>query len=40
LSWAAFPPPPLQKAFDNPELEVFQINFEDELREIVTALLR
>ncbi|MDH3812856.1 MAG: TetR family transcriptional regulator [Acidobacteriota bacterium] len=40
LSWAAFPPPPLQKAFDNSELEVFQINFEDELREIVTALLR
>ena len=40
LSWAAFPPPPLQKAFDNSELEVFQIKFEDELREIVTALLR
>ena len=40
LSWAAFPPPPLQRAFDDPDLEDFQIHFEHELREILTALLR
>ena len=40
LSWAAFPPPPLQRAFDDPDLKDFQIHFEEELREIVTALLR
>lgn len=40
LSWAAFPPSPLQRAFDDPDLKDFRIHFEDELREIVTALLR
>ena len=40
LAWAAFPPPPLQRAFDDPNLKDFQIRFEDELREILTALLR
>lgn len=40
LAWAAFPPPPLQRAFDDPNLKDFQIQFEDELREILTALLR
>jgi AcrR family transcriptional regulator len=40
LSWAAFPPSPLQRAFDDPDLKDFQIHFEDELREILTALLK
>jgi len=40
LSWAAFPPSALQRAYNDPDLKVFQIHFEDELREIVTALLR
>ena len=40
LSWAAFPPASFQRAFDDPDLEVFRINFEEELREIVIALLR
>ena len=40
LSWAAFPPAALQRAFDEPALEVFRIDFEEELRVIVTALLR
>jgi AcrR family transcriptional regulator len=40
LSWAAFPPSPLQRAFDDPDLKDFQIHFEHELREILTALLR
>jgi len=40
LSWAANPPASIQRAFDDPDLEVFRVNFEDELKEIVTALLR
>ncbi len=40
LSWAAFPPSALQRAFDDPDFKDFQIDFEDELREILTALLR
>ena len=40
LSWAAQPPASLQRAFDDPDLEIFRINFEEELREIVTALLK
>ena len=40
LSWTAFPPASFQRAFDDPDLEVFRINFEEELRKIVTALLR
>ena len=40
LAWAANPPASLQRAFEDPILEIFRINFEEELREIVTALLR
>lgn len=40
LSWAAFPPAALQRAFEEPGLEVFRLGFEEELTEIVTALLR
>jgi len=40
LSWAANPPASLERAFEDPDLEIFRINFEEELREIVTALLR
>ena len=40
LSWTASPPPLLQRALEDPDLEVFRTNFEDALREIVTALLR
>jgi len=40
LAWAANPPASLQRAFEDPILEIFRINFEEELREIVTALLK
>ena len=40
LSWAAYPPPSIARAFEEEGLAVFRIDFEEELREIVTALLR
>ena len=40
LAWAANPPASLQRAFEDPILEIFRINFEEELREIVTALFK
>jgi AcrR family transcriptional regulator len=40
LSWAEFPPSALQRAFEEPELEVFRIDFEEELAALITALLK
>lgn len=40
LSWTAFGSPRLDRAFEDPDLEIFQIDFEEELREIATALLK
>jgi AcrR family transcriptional regulator len=40
LSWAAFPPSLVKRALEEEDLKVFRIDFEEELREIVTALLR
>lgn len=40
LSWAAFGGPKLDPALEDSDLAVFQIDFEEELREIVTALLK
>lgn len=40
LFWSAFPPPPIAQALENEELELFRVDFEEELRKIVTALLR
>ena len=40
LSWAAFPPPPLAHAYREEELTLFLPDFENELSDIVTALLR
>ena len=39
LSWTAFRSSALDRAFGQAELDVFHVNFEEELREIVTALL-
>jgi len=40
LSWAAFPSPPVALALEEEDLTPFRIDFEDELRGIITALLR
>jgi len=40
LSWAANPPSAVAQALGEEDLAVFRIDFEEELREIVTALLR
>ena len=40
LAWAAYPPSPIAKALEEEDLAQFRIDFEEELREIVTALLR
>jgi AcrR family transcriptional regulator len=40
LSWAATPPSPVAQAFEEEDLVAFRIDFEEELREIITALLR
>ena len=40
LSWAANPPSPVAQALDDEDLAVFRVDFEEELREIATALLR
>jgi AcrR family transcriptional regulator len=40
LYWVAFPPAAVCRALEEPELEPFQMSFEEELREILTALLR
>jgi AcrR family transcriptional regulator len=40
LSWAANPPSAVAQALEEEDLAVFRIDFEEELREIVTALLR
>ena len=40
LSWAAFPPSLIARSLEEEDPAVFRINFEEELREIVTALLR
>jgi AcrR family transcriptional regulator len=40
ISWSANPSPALERAFDDPELADFLVDFEDELREIATALLK
>jgi hypothetical protein len=39
LSWAAFPNPAMSRALEEEDLEVFRIDFEQELTEIITALL-
>ena len=40
LSWAANPPSSIAQALEEEDLAAFRIDFEEELREIVTALLR
>ena len=40
LSWAAHPPPLIAKALEEEDLAAFRVDFEEELREIATALLR
>lgn len=40
LAWAAYPPSAVSRSLDEEDLSSFRIDFEDELREIVTALLR
>jgi len=40
LSWAAFPSPPVALALEEEDLTRFRIDFEEELRGIITALLR
>ena len=40
LSWAANPPSPISQALEEEDLATFRVDFEGELREIVTALLR
>ena len=40
LSWAAFPSPALARALAEEDLEIFRIDFEEELAEVITALLR
>ena len=40
LSWAAHPPPPVAEALKEEQLAAFRIDFEEELREIATALLK
>jgi AcrR family transcriptional regulator len=40
LSWAANPPSPVAQALEDEDLAVFRVDFEEELREIVTALLK
>lgn len=40
MSWAAFPPQPIARALEAEDLAVFCVDFEEELRKIVTALLR
>ena len=39
LSWSAFPSSTLVRAFEKQGIDVFHIDFEEELREIITALL-
>jgi len=40
LSWAAFPAPSVSRALDEEGLEIFRIDFEEELTEMIAALLR
>jgi AcrR family transcriptional regulator len=40
LSWAAFPTPAVSRALEEEDLEIFCVDFEKELTEIVAALLR
>jgi AcrR family transcriptional regulator len=40
LSWAALPTPAVSRALEEEGLEVFRIDFEEELTEVITALLR
>ena len=40
LSWAAFPTPALARALEEEDLAVFRLDFEKELREMITALLQ
>lgn len=40
LSWAAHPPSAVSRSLEEEDLSMFQIDFEEELREIVTALLK
>jgi AcrR family transcriptional regulator len=40
LSWAAFPSPSVARALEEEDLAVFRLDFEKELKEIITALLR
>ncbi len=40
MSWAAFPPSLVARSLEEEDLAGFRIDFEEELREIVTALLR
>jgi AcrR family transcriptional regulator len=39
LSWAAFPTPAVSRAFEEEDLEIYRIDFEEELTQIITALL-
>jgi AcrR family transcriptional regulator len=40
LSWASHPPAVVSRALDEEDLSAFRIDFEQELREIITALLK
>ena len=40
MSWAANPPSAVSQALEEEDLAMFRVDFEKELREIVTALLR
>jgi AcrR family transcriptional regulator len=40
LSWAANPPSAVAQTLEEEDLAVFRVDFEEELREIVTSLLR
>jgi AcrR family transcriptional regulator len=40
LFWAAVRPPAVDRALEEPELVLFRVDFEEELREIITALLK
>jgi len=40
LSWVAFPSPALARALEEEDLEIFRLDFEKEIAEIIAAILR
>jgi AcrR family transcriptional regulator len=40
LYWAAFPTPAVSRALEEEDLQIFRIDFEEELTEVITGLLR